>query len=32
MSDYFIAVGTPPQDDGSADLKYVEQVEDIGKT
>jgi UDPglucose 6-dehydrogenase len=28
----FIAVGTPPQDDGSADLKYVEQVaEDIGK-
>ncbi len=28
----FIAVGTPPQDDGSADLKYVEQVaKDIGK-
>jgi UDPglucose 6-dehydrogenase len=22
----FIAVGTPPQDDGSADLKYVEEV------
>lgn len=29
----FIAVGTPPGEDGSADLKYVLQVaEDIGKT
>jgi UDPglucose 6-dehydrogenase len=28
----FIAVGTPPQDDGSADLKYVYKVaENIGK-
>lgn len=28
----FIAVGTPPKDDGSADLQYVLQVaEDIGK-
>ncbi len=28
----FIAVGTPPQDDGSADLKYVMQVaESIGR-